>query len=135
MVTAVTPEFVKAQSLDIGPLSNEVDGTLSMNSFGGLFSQPLGYVIIRVQVEGVGGSDEDQVALVIPDPTEFGSQVPVILGTPTITWIINVIKETEIDELSISLNGSRISYLLACHWAKLSIKGGQWQIKPGIQLT
>ena len=59
--------------------------------------------------------DEDQVALVIPDPTDFGSQVLVILGTPTINQIIIMIKESEIDELSISLNGSRISYLLACH--------------------
>ena len=41
----------------------------------------------------------------------FGSQVPVIWDILTINQIINVIKESEIDELSISLNGSRISYL------------------------
>ena len=29
---------------------------------GGLFSSPLGYIIIRVQVEGVWGYDEDKVA-------------------------------------------------------------------------
>ena len=70
--------------------------------------QPLHYVIIRVQVKGVWGYDENQVALVIPDSATFGTQVPVTLGTPTINQIINVIKESEIDELSSSLNGSRI---------------------------
>ena len=62
---------------------------------GDYFSQPLGYVILRVQVEGVKGYDEDQVALVIPDSTTFGSRVPVTLDTPTINWIVNVIKESK----------------------------------------
>ena len=87
-----------------------------------LGGRPLGYVIIRVQVEGVRGYDEDQVALVKSDSTTFGSWVLVILGTPTINRIINVIKESEIDELSVSLNGSRIAQLLACHQAELSDK-------------
>ena len=33
-----------------------------------------------------------------------------------------MIKESEIDELLASLNGSRISHLLACHQAELSVK-------------
>ena len=114
-INTVTLEFIKACSLDVGPLSNLVDGTLKINWFGGLFSQPLGYVIMRVQVEGVKGYDEDQVALVVPDSPAFGSRVPGTLGTPTINQIVNVIKEGEIDELSVSLSGSRISHLLAGH--------------------
>ena len=43
-------------------------------------------------------------------------------GLPPLNWIINVIKESKIDEFSISLNRLRISHLLACHWAELSIK-------------
>ena len=73
----------------------------------------MGYVIIRVQVEGVNGYDKDQVALLIPDLTAFGSRVLVKLGTPTINQIVNVIKESDIDEFFVSLNGSRISHLLA----------------------
>ena len=68
------------------------------------------------------GYNEDQVVLVIPDPTDFGSQMTVHLGTLTINQIINVIKESEMDELSVSLNGSRISHLLACHQAELSFE-------------
>ena len=60
--------------------------------------------------------------LVIPDPTNVGSWVSVILGTPTINWIINVIKESKIGKLSVLQNGLGISYLLACHQAEISIK-------------
>ena len=120
-INMVTPEFVKVHSLDVGPLSNLVDHTLKINGFGGLFSWPMGYVIIRVQVEGVRDYDEDQVALVIPDLTAFGLS-PVTLGTPTINQIVNVFKESEIDEPSVSLNGLRISHLLAGHWAELFLK-------------
>ena len=76
-----------------------MDSALGINDFWGIFSWPLGYVIIRVQVEGVQGYNEEQVALVVLDSTVFGSQVPVTLGTPTIKQIINVIKESQIDEL------------------------------------
>ena len=114
-INTMNPEFVKAHSLDVGPLSNLVDGTLKMNGFVGLFFQPLGYVSIRVQVEGVKGYNKDQVALVILDLTTFGSRVPGTLDTPSINQIMNVNKGSEIDELSVSLNGSKISHLLAGH--------------------
>ena len=113
-IKAVTPEFVDVHSLYVGPLSDLSDGTLGINGFGGVFSWLLGYVIIRVQVEGVWGYSEDQVALVVSDSTGFGSQVLVTLGTLTINKIINVIKESEIDELLVFLHGSRITQLLAC---------------------
>ena len=86
---------------------------------GGLFSQPLGYIIMRAQVEGVKGYIKDQVAL---DLTTFGSRVLVPLGTAAINPIVNVIKENEINELSVSLNGLRISNLLAGHQVELSLK-------------
>ena len=109
-------------SLDIGPLSDLSHGTLGINGFGGVFAWFLGYVIIRVQVEEIWGYNEDQVALVILDYTGFGSQVPVTLGTTTINQIINVIRESEIDELLVSLNESRIAPLLACWQAELFIQ-------------
>ena len=92
-INAVTLEFIEAHLLDVGPMGYLFNGALGINGFRGIFSWPLGYVIIRVWVEGVWGYDEDQVALVIPDSTGFGSQVPFTLGTPTINWIINMIKE------------------------------------------
>ena len=102
--------------------ANLVHSIMGINGFGGLFSWPLGYVIVRVQVEEVRGYDKDQVALVVPDSTAFRSWVPVTVGTLTINWIINMIKESEIDELSASFNWLRVSDLLACHQAELSVR-------------
>ena len=118
----MTPKFVEACSWEIGPLSDMADGTLGINGFAGVFSQPLGYIIIRAQVEGEQGCDEDQMALVTPDSTVFGSQVPLTLGAPAINCIINVMKESKIDELVASLNGLRIAWLLACHREELLVQ-------------
>ena len=122
-INVVTPGFVEAPSMDVGPLSDLADGTLVTYGFGGVFSQHLGYVIIRVQVEGVWGYDEDQVALVIPASTICGSRVPVTLGTPTINQIINMIKESEIDGLSAFLNRLKMAQLLACQQTEPLIQG------------
>ena len=45
------------------------------------------------------GYDEDQKKKMILDLTNFVAWVPVILGTPMISHIINVIKEKEMDLL------------------------------------
>ena len=66
---------------------------------GNTYMRPLGYVIIWIRVDGVQGYDEDQIALVIPDLSNFAACIPVILGTHTISWVINVMKEAEIDTL------------------------------------
>ena len=51
---------------------------------GNAYTRPLGYVVIWVQLDGVWGYDEDQIALVIPDFSNFVTRVPIILETPTI---------------------------------------------------
>ena len=117
----VTQEFIDVHSLDVGPLSDLSDGTLGINGFR-VFSWPLGYTIIMVQVEGVWSYDKDQVALVILDSTGFWSKVPVTLGTSTINQIINVIKESEINELLVSFSGLRMAQLLVCWQAEPLIK-------------
>ena len=67
-----------------------------------MLTQPLGYIIILVQVDRVQGYDEDQIGLVIPDLSNFVVRVPVILGTPTISHVVKVIKEKGIDALAMS---------------------------------
>ena len=58
------------------------------------------YVIIWVQVDRVQGYDEDQIALVILDLSNFMTQIPEILGTPTISQVINMMKEVEVDAMA-----------------------------------
>ena len=48
----------------------------------------LGYVVIWVQVDGVWGYNEDQIALIILDFSNFATRVPIILGTSTIGQVI-----------------------------------------------
>ena len=43
--------------------------------------QPIGYVIMRVQIDRISGYDKDQVALIACSSTKFVH--PIILGTPT----------------------------------------------------
>ena len=57
-INVVTPELIGVHSLDVGPLSDLGNSTLGINGFGGVFSCPLGYIIIKDQVEGVQGYDE-----------------------------------------------------------------------------
>ena len=51
---------------------------------GNAYTRLLGYIMIWVQVDRVWGYDKDQIALAIPDFSNFAAQIPVILGTPTI---------------------------------------------------
>ena len=69
---------------------------------GNTYTKPLDYVIIQVQVDGVQGYDEDQIALIIPDFSHFVVRVPIILGTPTIGWVVNIMREAEMDALDTS---------------------------------
>ena len=59
--------------------------------------EPLGYVLIRVQFPGIPSYDEEQVALVIWDGSEFSWRVPFIVGTPIIDRVIWVLKESEME--------------------------------------
>ena len=100
-VNLVTPAYVRRHKMKVGSIS-ALDH--SLNPFGrrvplvgvGGRARTLGYVLIRVQVEGVPGYDEDQVAFVVDNPTtSFGIQVPIVLGTPTINRVIAAMKESD----------------------------------------
>ena len=85
----------------------------------------MGYVVIQVQVDGIQGYDEDQIALVIPDLSNFVAHIPIIVGTPTISHVVNVIKEEEIDALATPWVNAWVAYLLAVWWATATVKDGK----------
>ena len=60
-------------------------------------------------MDGVLGYEEDQIAIVILDFSNFPTRVPVILRTPT----INVMKEAEMDALAMAWVNARVAHLLA----------------------
>ena len=83
-VNTITQRYVKECSLLVGLITNLLGAKVACIGLGNTYTRPLGYVIIRVQVDGVWGYDEDQIALIIPDFSNFVVRVPIILGTPTI---------------------------------------------------
>ena len=80
---------------------------------GNAYTRPLGYVVIQVQVEGVQGYNEDQIALVIQDFSNFAIRVPIILGTPVIGQVIIMMREAEMDALAMPWENVRAAHLLA----------------------
>ena len=86
----------------------------------------LGYVVTWVQVDGVWGYDEDQIALIIPGFSNFTTRVPVILGTPTIGRVINVMREVEMDALAMPWANARAAHLLAV-WRMTPVEVGNVQ--------
>ena len=97
-VNLVTLEFVKARGLYVGSIQdlNDHNGHIPLSGLGGNVTEPLGYVVIWVQIPYVSSYDEDQVALVVRDDSSFISLCPVVLGMPMINWVIRAMKEMEL---------------------------------------
>ena len=98
-INTITPKYVSDHSLQMGLITHLLGAKVTCIGLGNAYTRPLGYVIIWVQADGVQGYDKDQIALVIPEVSNFVARAPVILGTPTISHIVNVMKEKEINTL------------------------------------
>ena len=98
-MNVIMPEFVKARGLAAGSIQdlNNHARCILINGAGGKRTEPLGYVMIRVQIPYAPSYDEDQVALIVEDPSLFSQRCPVILGTPTIFWAVQAMKESEMN--------------------------------------
>ena len=114
-VNTITLKYVSNHSLQVGPITDLIDSKVTCVGLGNAYTRPLGYVVIQVQVDGVWGYDEDQIALVILDLSNFMARVPVILGMPTIGQVVNVIKEVEMDALAMPWVNARAAHLLSVH--------------------
>ena len=108
-VNTITPALVQQYGFPVLPLEDLVDYPLNLVGLGGKHTSPLGFVILHVQVRGITGYDEDVVFLVVPDESEFGRRVPLVVGTCTIGRIINVIQESEIDSLAMPWSTMRVA--------------------------
>ena len=98
-MNTVTPSFVRQRGLKVGSINdlNRHLGRIPVSCSRGYYMEPLGYVLIRVQFPGIPSYDEQQVALVIRDGSEFSRRVPFIVGTPIIDRVIRALKESEME--------------------------------------
>ena len=83
-VNTIMPRYVNKHSLQVGPITNLMGSKVTWVGLGNAYTRLLGYVVIWVQVDRVWGYNEDQIALVILDFSNFATRVPIILGMLTI---------------------------------------------------
>ena len=119
-VNTITPALVQQYGFPILPLEDLMDYPLNLMGLGGKRTSPHGLVILRMQVWGITGYDKDAVFLVVPNESEFGWRVPLVIGTSMIGRIINVIRESEIDHLSMPWATARVVWLLSC-WSGAAV--------------
>ena len=124
-VNTIMPAFVQQYGFPVLPLEDLVDHPLNLVGLGRKCTSPPGFIILHVQVREITGYDEDIVFLVVPDESEFGRRVPLVIKTCTIGRIINVIWESEIDHLSMPWATARMAQLLSrrAQWSSL---WGMW---------
>ena len=118
----ITPAYAQEQGMDIMSLdylAQEIGGSvLPIRGLGSISVEPVGFIMMNVKVPCVQGYDEDQIAIVMDDPGM--SEWPVILGTPTIYWDMEVIKESGISKVAVPWASSRVSWLMRDVQVRLS---------------
>ena len=117
----IMPAYAQEWGMDIMSLdylAEEIGGAIPhISGIGGISVEPVGFIMMNVKVPGIAGYDEDQIAIVMDDPGMM--EWLVILGTPTIYRVMEVIKESEISKLAVPWVSSRISWLMRDVVAKL----------------
>ena len=124
-VNTIMPWYVREHSLEVGPITDLMGSKVACVGLGNAYTRPLGYMVIWVQVDGVWGYDEDQIALVNPDFSKFAARVPVILGTPTISQVVNVMREAEMDALAMPWANARAAHLSVHRMMTIGVGNGQ----------
>ena len=93
LINTITLRYISNHSLQVGPTTDLMGSKIASTGMGNTYMRLWGYIMIWVQVDRVQGYDKDQIALVILDLSNFVAQIPVILVTPTISQVINMMKE------------------------------------------
>ena len=121
-VNLVTPEFVKDRGLEVGSIRdlNDHNGRIPLSGLGGRIIKPLGYVILRVQIPYMPSYDEDQVALVVVEDSNFLKRCQVILGTPTINRAVQEMKESEMEKAPKAWQSVQHTYEFANYMVQLN---------------
>ena len=117
----ITPAYAQEQGMDIMSLDylvQEIGGSIPpIRGIDGISVEPVWFIMMNVKVPCVQGYDEDQITIVMDDPGML--EWLVILGTPTIYRVMEIIKESEISKLAVPWASSRVSWLMRDVQARL----------------
>ena len=121
-VNLVTLEFVKDRGLEVGSIRdlNDHNERIPLSGLGGRITEPLGYMILWVQIPYMPSYDEDQVALVVAEDSNFLRRCQVIIGTPTINWAVQVMKESEMENAPEAWQSAQHMYEFANYMVQLN---------------
>ena len=99
----ITPAYAQERGMDIMSLdylAQEIRGSIPLiRGLGGISVEPIGFVMMNIKVPCIREYKKDQIAIVMDDPSM--TEWPVILGTPTLYRVMEVIKESEIFKLAV----------------------------------
>ena len=70
-INTIMPEFIKTHSLDVKPLSDFIGRKVVCTGLGNTLTRPIGYVMIQVQVDDAKGYNEEKIALIVLDLSNF----------------------------------------------------------------
>ena len=57
-INTITPNYVRNHLLEMGPITDLIGAKVACVGLGNAYTQPLGYVIVWAQVDGVQGYDD-----------------------------------------------------------------------------
>ena len=129
-VNMITLACVMALGLQMGPLTDLCEGGITIDQPFNYEGRPIGCIIMSVQIKGISGYNEDQVALVARSSAEFAHHIPIILGTPTTDRAIKTLKESKIDKLATPWACVRKSTLLRAATTRVAAVRADVTTKP-----
>ena len=103
-INSITPAYTKAHDLVVGLLEELASNPTGhpIQGIKGVCTGAIGYMVFRVQIEGIPSYNEEQVALVVDNESAFARKVLIILGTPTLHHVVNCMKESEMEKAPLS---------------------------------
>ena len=72
-INTIMPKNISDHSLQMGLITNLLGAKVACVGLSNAYTRPLGNIVIRVQVDRVQGYEEDQLALVILDLSNFAA--------------------------------------------------------------
>ena len=110
----------KGPGCGFDPGLEQTQRTHSTQWIGGKITEPLGYVMFWVQIPHVPSYDEDQVALVVVEDSNFLKRCQVVLGTPTINRAVRAMKESEMEDATETWRSAQHTYEFANYMIQLN---------------